>query len=308
MKHQLSTSFVAGFVIAVSFGSLASEASAKGDKVEICHVPPGNPDNPQTLSVGPKAVKAHLKNHPGDSIGPCPAPCVCDDGDPCTNDNCDDTGLCVSTPKDCDDGDVCTNDACDPVTGECTNDEPADDGTSCDDGILCTGPDQCVGGVCQGEDIDGCCRNDADCETDGLFCTIDTCDETTGNCMQEEVDCGGTACEPQFCIEGPDGATCEPTPVVCNPDPPDACVRGICTTTPEGQADCTFVPVDGCANCVFEWVLTEDCGNDAIKTETLFIDVPAAGDGTPCPGEDGDTRTMTCCICRDKTMPLMCGP
>jgi hypothetical protein len=54
-------------------------------------------------------------------------------------------------------------------------------------------------------------------------------------------------------------------------------------------------------------VLTEECGEDAVKTETLFIDQFPSGDGTACPGEDGETRTVSCCICRDKTMPLLCG-
>jgi len=45
--------------------------AGNGPKVTICHVPPGNPGNEQTLSVGSSAVGAHLSNHPGDSIGAC---------------------------------------------------------------------------------------------------------------------------------------------------------------------------------------------------------------------------------------------
>ncbi len=44
-------------------------------KVAICHSPPGNPDNKQTIEVGVSALQAHI-NH-GDEIGPCdgsPAP------------------------------------------------------------------------------------------------------------------------------------------------------------------------------------------------------------------------------------------
>lgn len=41
------------------------------DKVTICHVPPGNPDNPQTITISENAVESHLANHPGDHIGPC---------------------------------------------------------------------------------------------------------------------------------------------------------------------------------------------------------------------------------------------
>ena len=42
-------------------------------QVEICHCPPGNPDNCHTIRVGKKAVASHLRNHPGDHEG------VCDD-------------------------------------------------------------------------------------------------------------------------------------------------------------------------------------------------------------------------------------
>ena len=50
-------------------------ASSSGDqyeeKVLICHIPPGNPGNPQTISVSVNAVPAHLAH--GDSVGPCEA-------------------------------------------------------------------------------------------------------------------------------------------------------------------------------------------------------------------------------------------
>ena len=40
-------------------------------QVEICHCPPGNPDNCHTIRVGKKAVASHLRNHPEDTVGPC---------------------------------------------------------------------------------------------------------------------------------------------------------------------------------------------------------------------------------------------
>jgi hypothetical protein len=42
------------------------------NKCTICHVPPGNPGNAHTLNIGCSAVDAHLRNHPGDCLGPCP--------------------------------------------------------------------------------------------------------------------------------------------------------------------------------------------------------------------------------------------
>ncbi len=40
------------------------------NKVLVCHIPPGNPDNPQTICISPNAVPAHLAQH-GDYLGQC---------------------------------------------------------------------------------------------------------------------------------------------------------------------------------------------------------------------------------------------
>ena len=39
------------------------------DKITICHIPSGNPDNKHTINISESALKAHLKH--GDTIGPC---------------------------------------------------------------------------------------------------------------------------------------------------------------------------------------------------------------------------------------------
>jgi hypothetical protein len=39
------------------------------NQVTICHIPPGNPNNPQTITINQNALQAHL-NH-GDQVGPC---------------------------------------------------------------------------------------------------------------------------------------------------------------------------------------------------------------------------------------------
>lgn len=44
-------------------------------KVYLCHVPPGNPNNPQTLSVNINAVPAHVPGHPLDHLGTCSQSC-----------------------------------------------------------------------------------------------------------------------------------------------------------------------------------------------------------------------------------------
>lgn len=42
----------------------------KGDKVEVCHGPPGNPENAHTICISPNALDSHLENHE-DFCGPC---------------------------------------------------------------------------------------------------------------------------------------------------------------------------------------------------------------------------------------------
>ncbi|MGM0649129.1 MAG: DUF7619 domain-containing protein [Bacteroidota bacterium] len=39
------------------------------NKILVCHTPPGNPENPQTICISPNAVPAHLAH--GDCVGPC---------------------------------------------------------------------------------------------------------------------------------------------------------------------------------------------------------------------------------------------
>ena len=47
-----------------------ADLAAEGvEKVTICHIPPGNPDNAHEITVGAPAVPAHLAH--GDNIGVC---------------------------------------------------------------------------------------------------------------------------------------------------------------------------------------------------------------------------------------------
>jgi hypothetical protein len=53
-------------------GSQVLHMSAQSEQVTICHVPPGNPENGETITVGAKAAEAHLANHEYDMLGECP--------------------------------------------------------------------------------------------------------------------------------------------------------------------------------------------------------------------------------------------
>ena len=52
--------------VAAEDANLAAEGV---EKVTICHIPPGNPDNAHEITVGAPAVPAHLAH--GDNIGFC---------------------------------------------------------------------------------------------------------------------------------------------------------------------------------------------------------------------------------------------
>ena len=59
----------------VQFDDAKSDKPAKSqyeEKVTICHRPPGNPNNAQTLTLPQSGANNHLRNHPGDTTGPCP--------------------------------------------------------------------------------------------------------------------------------------------------------------------------------------------------------------------------------------------
>jgi cysteine-rich repeat protein len=128
-----------------------------------------------------------------------------DDGEFCTNDECNGSGSCVHPPKPlgtvcADDASVCTLDQCDG-TGVC-NHPPLPNGTSCpSDANPCT-LDQCIAGGCAHspgpdglscDDANACTQTDS-CQagacvgTDPVVCPLplcqapETCDPSSGEC------------------------------------------------------------------------------------------------------------------------------
>jgi hypothetical protein len=53
------------------------DISCGNNKVTICHIPPGNPSNAQTICISENAVATHLAQH-GDYLGSCDAADPCD--------------------------------------------------------------------------------------------------------------------------------------------------------------------------------------------------------------------------------------
>lgn len=61
---------IVGFLLVAAVATTAV-AFAKGEKSTICHIPQGNPENVQTITVGVKAADKHLAEHEGDYKGEC---------------------------------------------------------------------------------------------------------------------------------------------------------------------------------------------------------------------------------------------
>lgn len=81
MKNLYKILAAGALVFPLSTATLSAQNIAcgkKGDKVLICHIPPGNPANAHTICVSPNAVPAHVPGHNqhNDFLGDCWAGCV----------------------------------------------------------------------------------------------------------------------------------------------------------------------------------------------------------------------------------------
>lgn len=197
---------------------------------------------------------------------------VCDDGNPCTLDECTYAGCVYSVAKGhgCNYPDpcvkiarcsqdarcepvqnvecpevVCMKGLCDHQTGECAY-SPLENGSPCDDGTGCTSPDFCLSGRCSGVNTGVCnCSSTSDCgslEDANLcngtltclegFCSVDS--ESVINCQGQEVDqCTRLGCNSE-------NGACEvialPDGSPCEDQNPctlyDGCQQGQCVGTP----------------------------------------------------------------------------
>ncbi len=170
--------------------------------------------------------------------------------------------IACSADIDCNDGNLCTTDVCvnpGTVDAYCQN-TAVDDGTTCDDGQFCTVNDVCTAGVCGGVA--------KDC-SDGVACTVDSCDEAIDTCVNTS--------ENTFCDNGLycDGAE------IC--DATLGCQAGTPVNCDDGN-ECT---IDNC--------------NETLKTceNTSVVDNTACTDGVCCSGvcKVGITECPTAVLC-----------
>ena len=65
MKNLL---FVLLLVAALFLAVTVSPVQAGEEKIDICHLPPGNPENVQIITIGISALEAHLA-HGDNTVG-----------------------------------------------------------------------------------------------------------------------------------------------------------------------------------------------------------------------------------------------
>ncbi|MSP93232.1 MAG: hypothetical protein EXR79_15790 [Myxococcales bacterium] len=215
-------------------------------------------------------------------------------------------GVATATVVQCGQGGACLADVCQPKTGACKQ-QPINDGKGCDDGIACTGADQCQQGACAGTQP-GC--------DDGESCTFDVCDLAKKACAHGPLPCADNdPCTADACVQG-QGCSHKPQEASCNDG--NLCTKGDkCTVTTETGKPATVVCLAGTAtaSCDDQTVCTLDAcsptagcvhaneagpcndGNACSLGETckqgacLTVEALACNDGNPCSSDDCQETT-----------------
>jgi hypothetical protein len=195
----------------------------------------------------------------------------CDDGIPCTIDECGADNKCRYKPsaEACDDGVKCTEDICDPKSG-CTN-KPSDERCEfCAPGSTC---DAKLGG-CVGYTSRRNCADDDPC-------TKDDCDVATMMCIAEDVDEDGDGHAPATVADvNCGGKDCDDTRAGVYPGAPEACNGRDDDCNGKVDDGCMDTP-DTCESVVD--VMLSELGTGVI--EGSFAAVEANYD-VPCGSED----------------------
>ncbi|MSP91257.1 MAG: hypothetical protein EXR79_05580 [Myxococcales bacterium] len=219
----------------------------------------------------------------------------CTDQNKCTKAAACQKGQCVgSGAVSCDDKNDCTQDACDPDK-ECTH---APTTQPCDDKNKCTANDSCATGSCTGQ------KKQCD---DGIACTLDGCDATTGSCtnVPDEKSCAdGNPCTTNKCdvaakgcsVTPQDGGTCDDNNTCTGPD---KCASGKCAGP--NSCQCT---VD--ANCDDKNPCTKDTCDGGKCTSTAAVASGASCD-TPDKCQEAGSGICMGSGCTWGNKPKKCG-
>jgi len=209
----------------------------------------------------------------------------CSDGDVCTTGDQCDGGQCVpGVPMECDDGNPCTDDSCDQKLG-CVH---AANDADCDDGNDCTMGDHCADGQCV---ISG----NLNCN-DSNACTNDIC-QPDGGCVYENVETGCNDGDPCTADDQCEEGQCVPGPAV-NCDDGNSCTADACADSglcehlaQEGNCDdgndCTTGDHCEAGTCAYTGLTV--CDDDNICTTDACN--PASGcvftlNDVPCDDDD----------------------
>lgn len=223
----------------------------------------------------------------------------CEDGSYCTvADTCSAAGTCTGLPRDCTDTQACTADACDEAADVCTHvlasgcmiggacfaagaANPADPcfecdpargattwsprpGASCDDGLFCTGVDEC--------DATGVCVGTPRACDDALSCTTDSCDEAADACVAAPTS--------DSCVIG---GTCYANGTI---DPGNPCRACIATTSRSSWSPRTGVACDDGLFCTE----VDSCDATGACTGTAR----GCSDGNDCTADTCNETTNAC--------------
>ncbi|MHC4697392.1 MAG: right-handed parallel beta-helix repeat-containing protein, partial [Planctomycetota bacterium] len=236
---------------------------------------------------------------------------------------------------DCDDGNPCTADECVLVGDHRVCQNPSS--TECDDGVYCNGPDFCSGGICSVHAGNPCPGpdGDSDCsETCNELANDCTANDPNGSACNDGVYCNGTdTCSGGGCSQhagnpcpGPDGdndcsETCDESADNCKADDPnnsacddglwctgsDTCTSGNCLLHagnpcpgPDGDGDCSETCNESANNCTANDPDYSACADGlwCNGTDTCFGGNCAQHTGDPwdpCPGPDGDNDCSETC-------------
>lgn len=201
--------------------------------VEVCDPILGCQSGPPPNCADAIPCTVDSCNEATDSCVHAPNDAVCADGAYCNGvETCNPlTGCTPGTPPNCGDGIPCTVDGCDEGADTCTH-SPND--AACSNNLFCDGSETC-------DPINGCVSGPAPNCSDGVDCTLDSCNEAIDACVHGPSDA--------FCA---DGVFCNGVEVCdpingCQTGPPVNCDDGIgCTVDDcnESTRLCTNAPDD----------------------------------------------------------------
>jgi len=243
-------------------------------------VPDGTPCGEGNICTGVSVCKSGACE-PGE-------PLDCDDGNPCTKDNCDPDNGCVheNAQLDCDDGNPCTIDFC--KSGEGCAAVSVPNGAPCEDGDMCNGIEVCEDGVCS----QGIPK---DCD-DGNPCTDDQCDAGTGDCTYSYNTAGcddgdpcttNDRCKSGVCIGTPGGCACTTDDDCHQYDDDDLCNGHMFCDQSHSPPACR---IDPSSVVVCDDSQDTECKKNTCEPATGLCSMADVEDGISC--NDGDVCTI----------------